>query len=96
MTKSAIEQVQEYLTVVETNGDRIYQIVNVQLLLRKHPPEAVIAFLRQLQKEYGKQLGKLIQENRTDSRINDIVARRFRIKMAINTIRHSTKEMEAA
>jgi len=96
MTKSTIEQVQEYLTVVETNGDRIYQIVNVQLLLRKHPADAVIAFLRQLQKEYGKQLGKLIRENRTDSRINDIVARCFRLKMAIKTIRNSTKQMEAA
>ena len=96
MTKNTIEQVQEFLTVVESDGDRIYQIVNVQLLLRKHPPEAVVSFLRRLLKEYGKQLGDLIRENRTDSRINDIVARRFRIKMAINTIRRSSKVMEAA
>ena len=42
MTKKVINQVQDYLTVV--GEDRVYQIVNVELLLRRHPPDAVIAF----------------------------------------------------
>jgi hypothetical protein len=42
-----------------------------------------------------RQLSKLIQEDKTNSMINELVAKRFRIKMAINTIRNYGKE-EAA
>ena len=83
MTKRAINDVQSFLTYVETDGDRTYQIVNVCLLLRRHPPEAVITFLQELQKDYGKALSKLIQEDKTNSQINELVAKRFRVKMAI-------------
>jgi hypothetical protein len=95
MTKRAINDVQSLLTFMEANGNRVYQIVNVELLLRKHPPEAVITFLQELQKDFGKELSKLIKENKTSSQINELVAKRFRIKMAINTIRNYGKE-EAA
>ena len=54
MTKKIINQVQDYLTVV--GEDRVYQIVNVELLLRSHPPEAVMAFLQQLRSEYSKEI----------------------------------------
>ena len=57
MTKRVINHVQEFLTVV---GDgKVYQIVNVELLLRRHPPEAVIAFLKELQSDYKKELIKI-------------------------------------
>ena len=36
MTKRVINEVQEYLTVC--GEDRVYQIVNVELLLKRHPP----------------------------------------------------------
>ncbi len=42
MTKRAINDVQSFLTFMETDGNRVYQIVNVELLLRRHPPDAVI------------------------------------------------------
>ncbi len=93
MTKKVINHVQDYLTVV--GEDKVYQIVNVELLLRRHPPEAVIAFLGQLRSEYQKELGQLIKNNKTDVRINELVAKNFRIKMAINTIRN-LKNKEAA
>jgi len=96
MTKRAINDVQSFLTFVETNGSRTYTIVNVELLLRRHPPEAVITFLQELQKDYGKALSKLIQEDKTNSQINELVAKRFRVKMAINTIRNYGKDKEAA
>jgi len=70
--------------------------VNVELLLHRHPPEAVISFLSQLQIELRRKLSKLIKEDKTNSRINDIVAKRFRIKMAINTIKNNQKEENAA
>jgi len=96
MTKRAIHDVQSFLTFTQTDGDRVYQIVNVELLLRRHPPDAVIAFLQELNKDYGKALSRLIQEDKTSSQINELVAKRFRIKMAINTIRNLEKEDQAA
>ena len=94
MTKKVINHVQDYLTVV--GEDKVYQIVNVELLLRKHPPEAVIAFLEQLRSEYQKELGQLIKNNKTDAKINELVAKNFRIKMAINTIKNSKEVKDAA
>jgi len=96
MTKRAIHDVQSFLTFTQSDGDRVYQIVNVELLLRRHPPDAVIAFLQELNKDYGKALSKLIQEDKTSSQINELVAKRFRIKMAINTIRNLETEDQAA
>ncbi len=94
MTKKVINQVQDYLTVV--GEDKVYQIVNVELLLRRHPPEAVIVFLEQLRSEYKKELAHLIRNNETDSKINELVAKNFRIKMAINTIKNADKEVQDA
>ena len=94
MTKRVINHVQEFLTIID--DDKIYQIVNVELLLRRHPADAVITFLRELQSDYKKELSKLIKTDRTDSRINDLVAKSFRIKMAINTIKNYEKEVKDA
>lgn len=96
MTKRSINDVQSFLTFMQPDGDRVYQIVNVELLLRKHPPEAVVTFLKELHKDFGKELSRLIQNDKTSTKINDLVAKRFRVKMAINTIRNVTKDMEAA
>ena len=87
MTKRVINEVQDYLTIC--GEDRVYQIVNVEMLLRRHPPEAVIAFLQQLRREYSKKLSGLIKNNKTDPHINDLIIKNFRLKMAINTIRNS-------
>ena len=92
MTKRAINDVQSFLTFIETDGNRAYQIVNVELLLRRHPPEAVVTLLQELHKDYRKALSKLIQEDKTNSQINELVAKRFRVKMAINTIRKNRKD----
>ena len=90
MTKKIINRVQDFLTVV--GEDRVYQIVNVELLLKRHPPEAVIGFLTLLREDYKKELARLLKDNRTDQRINDLVAKNFRIKMAIVTIKNAEKE----
>ena len=94
MTKKVINEVQDYLTVV--SGDRIYQIVNVEMLLRRHSGNSVIAFLNQLRSEYQKELGQLIKVNKTDPRVNELVAKNFRLKMAINTIRNAKQVRQSA
>jgi hypothetical protein len=94
MTKKIISNVQDYLTVL--SEDRVYQIVNVELLLRRHPPEAVIAFLEQLRSDYKKELSQLIKSDKTDIRIDDLLAKNWRIKMAINTIKNAREVKDAA
>ena len=94
MTKKIISNVQEFLTIVEE--DRVYQIVNVELLLRRHPPQAVIAFLQQLRSDYKKELSQLIKDSKTSSRINELLAKNWRIKMAINTIKNAKEVKDAA
>ena len=94
MTKKVINHVQEYLTVV--GKDKVYQIVNVEMLLKKHPGEAVIGFLNLLRDDYKKELKQLIQKNKTAPRINELVAKNFRLKMAINTIKNAKEVKDAA
>ena len=90
MTKKIINQVQEFLTYC--GADRVYQIVNVEVLLKRHPPEAVIGFLTLLREDYKKELRELLAGNKTDPKINELVAKNFRIRMAINTIRNASRE----
>ena len=90
MTKSTINTAQDFLTVVDEK--RVYQIVNIELLLRKHPPTAVIAFLKQLRSENSQRLRKVIKQNKTDPEVNELVARNFRLKMAITTITKAMKD----
>jgi hypothetical protein len=94
MTKRIINEIQEYLTIC--GEDRVYQIVNVETLLKKHSGEAVIGFLNLLRDDYKKELKQRIQKNKTDPRINELVAKNFRIRMAINTIKNAEKEVKNA
>lgn len=96
MTKKVINKAQEFLTVTQSDGDRVYQIVNIEFLLQRHPPEEVISFLEELRCECKRRLKKLLKNNVTDPGLNDVVARNFRLKMCINTIRNYTKEVKAA
>ena len=90
MTKSVINSAQNFLTVIDDK--RTYRIVDIRFLLKRHPPAAVIAFLKQLRSEYSAKLQTLIRENKTDPEINDLVARNFRVKMAITTISKAMKD----
>ena len=94
MRKQVITQVQDYLTIV--GEDRIYRIVDVQILLKRHPPDAVIGFLNMLREDYKKELKALLRENTTDPKINELVAKNFRLRMAINTIKNATEERKVA
>ncbi len=92
MSTKEIENIQNFLTIYKEDENRRHQIVNVELMLRKHPPAAVITFLDGLHREYAQKLQKIIKEDRTSSRLNKIVATKFRIKMAINCIKNAHKE----
>ena len=91
MTKRVINEVNEYLTVC--GEDHVYKIVSdIEILLKRHPPEIVIGFLNLLRSDFKKELKALIQENKTSSRINELIAKNWRLRMAINIIRNAKRE----
>ncbi len=96
MTKKAITKAQEYLTVIYPDGERVYQIVNIELLLHRHSPQEVISFLQKLRKDCKYRLRWLLKNNVSDARINEAVAKNFRLKMCINTIKNYEREVIAA
>ena len=87
MTKQVISIAQSFLTM--TREDRIYKICDLEFLLRRHPPEAVIGFLRLIQRDFKRELKQLIRRDKSNQRINHLVVMLFRLKMAINTIRNA-------
>jgi hypothetical protein len=92
MSKKEIDNIQDFLTIVKEEENRKHQIVNVELMLRRHPPSAVIDFLNGLHKEYARKLQKVIREDKTSQRLNKIISTKFRIKMAINCIKNAHKQ----
>jgi hypothetical protein len=93
MSKKEIDNIQDFLTIVKEDENRKYQIVNVELMLRRQStPAAVIQFLDGLHKEYAKKLQKVIRDDKTSQRLNKIIATKFRIKMAINCIKNVHKQ----
>ena len=84
MTKEMIQIAQEYLTMKE-NG-RTRKIVDLDQLMRTHPSQEVIDFLRTILKEKQIALRDFILTDKTKKEINDTVSLMFRVTMAIKTL----------
>ena len=84
MTTEAITAAQDYLTVIY--GDRRRRILNIRLLLECHPVEAVIGFLKSLLREKEKMLRKYILRDRSNPKIDELVATMWRIYMCIHVL----------
>jgi hypothetical protein len=94
MTLEKINEIQDYLTI--DYGEHKKTILDMNLILRRHTPEAVVTFLYQLIKEKEKALRNLIITDKTSSKINDIVSFMFRIFMVIKILERETEEMKCA
>ena len=92
MSKIEIDNIQDFLTVVREKENKRHQIVCIELLLRRHPPAAVICFLNDLHKDYTRKLKKVIREDKTSWKLDELIAAKFRIKMAINSIKNYANE----
>ena len=92
MSKQQINYIQDFLTIFNEEGNSKHKIVNVESLFERHSPIAVIKFLEQLHRQYSKQLKRIIKRDITSHRLDDVIAKKFRIKMAIKTIRNWSKQ----
>mgnify|MGYP000890857122 FL=1 len=84
MTTEAITAAQDYLTVI--NGNYTRRILNLQQLLESHPTEAVIGFLKSLLREKEKMLRKYILRDKSNPKIDELVATMWRIYMCVHVL----------
>jgi hypothetical protein len=94
MSRETIQEAQEFLTMI--SEDRVRRIVDIEPLLARHPKESVLSMLESLYSEKKDVLAKLIQEDKTSSRINELIVTLFRIHMAMKIIEGDGKEVKAA
>ena len=84
MTTVTIQEAQEYLTVRRRRKRK--KIIDIASLLKSHPPDKVLDFLHNYQKEQEKTLQHLISRDKTRAQINELVSTMFRVTMAIHVI----------
>jgi Trk K+ transport system NAD-binding subunit len=95
MSRETIQEAQDFLTMI--SEDRVKRIVDIEPLLARHPKESVLSMLESLYSEKKDVLAKLIQEDKTSSKINELIVAMFRIHMAMKTIEGDEgKEVKAA
>jgi hypothetical protein len=94
MSRETIQEAQDFLTMI--SEDRVKRIVDIEPLLARHPTESVLALLQDLYGEKEKILKKLIHEDKTSSKINELIVAMFRIHMAMKTIEGEGEEVKAA
>ena len=84
MSRETILEAQEFLTVYHENSSR--KIVDIGTLLKKHPTWRVKDFLNQMFRERQKVLKELLSTDKTSHKVDETIARMFRLNMAIKTI----------
>ena len=84
MTTESITAAQDYLTVI--NGNYTRRILNLQQLLECHPAEAVIGFMKSLLREKEKMLRKYILRDKSNPKIDELVATMWRIYMCVHVL----------
>jgi hypothetical protein len=94
MSRETIQEAQDFLTMI--SEDRVKRILDIEPLLARHPKEAVLLALQDLYREKEKVLKGLIHEDKTSSKINELIVAMFRIHMAMKTIEGDEKEVKAA
>ncbi|ACL03047.1 conserved hypothetical protein [Desulfatibacillum aliphaticivorans] len=87
MDDKTVSIAQNWLTIDQ--GHTELKLVDLGLIVHRHTPDEVLEFLGYLCQDYDRHLKRHIRKDKTDPRINDIVARRFRVKMALNTLRNA-------
>jgi hypothetical protein len=87
------------MVVVDPNGivtmiseDRVRRIMDIEPLLARHPKESVLSTLEDLYIEKEKILKKLISEDKTSSKINELM----RVSSVAPPTRISTHDKEGA
>ena len=94
MSRETIQEAQDFLTMI--SEDRVKRIVDIEPLLARHPRDSVLSLLQDLYRDKEKVLKKLIHEDKTSSKINELIVAMFRIHMAMKTIEGDREEAKAA
>jgi len=94
MSRETIQEAQDFLTMI--SEDRVKRIIDIEPLLSRHSRDSVLSLLQDLYRDKEKVLKKLIHEDKTSSKINELIVAMFRIHMAMKTIEGDGREVKAA
>lgn len=94
MTTDTLREAQKCLTLVRDNEEK--KIIDIESLLRVHDTPLVLNFLQRLAVEYQNRLKNLVITNKSSAKIDETVARMFRVHMAIREIERENEEVIAA
>ncbi len=84
MTKASILEAQNYLKVRTQDGYK--RVVDIHSLLRRHSMSEVLRILRDYLKQKEQSLRNMILIDKTNQKVDQIVASMFRISMAIKSL----------
>ncbi|SHJ72844.1 hypothetical protein SAMN02745216_02139 [Desulfatibacillum alkenivorans DSM 16219] len=87
MDDKIVSTAQNWLTIDQGHSE--LKLVDLTMIMHSHSTDKVIQFLGYLCQDYDRDLKRHIRKDKTDPRINDIVARRFRVKMAMRTMQNA-------
>jgi len=93
MSRDTIQEAQDYLTV--RRDDKKRKILDIKILLKRHPEWRVVDFLDQMLREKEKALKDLVLMDKTNHKVDETIAGMFRLNMAIKTIERE-REVKAA
>jgi len=84
MNRKALRAAQKYLTYYKNDVRK--RIVDIRRLSKDHTTQEIILFLKDYLREKEKGLQNMLLIDRTNKRVDEMVAAIFRLHMAINTI----------
>jgi hypothetical protein len=93
MKQDTMKEAQDYLTVNRGNGG--VKLVDLEFLFTRLPPAKAVEVLYGVLDEYKRMLKELVLLDKTSPKINDTIAKTFRVHMAIRTL-ESGKEVKIA
>jgi hypothetical protein len=84
MNKNAMRAAQKYLTYYK--NDIRKRIVDIRRLSKDHTTQEIIAFLKEYLREKERGLKNMLLIDRTNRRVDEMIAAIFRLYMAVNTL----------
>ena len=94
MNTSTIQKAQAFLTVRRDQGDE--RVLNIEHIMKDQSVRNAVLHMSDLYKDHEKKLQGLVLTDITSPKIDELISRMFRIKMAISTIKDDWKEVRSA
>ena len=94
MNTATIQKAQAFLTVRHEHGDE--QVLNIEHIMKDQSVRYAVVHMSDMYRDHEKKLQTLVLADITSPKIDELISRMFRIRMAISTIKDDWKEVRSA